>query len=277
MMKPTCASAPHGREACFDSSMPEIVPMPEPSRSSRRTASVAPHSRRVSHLGTFSLLLAGFGLVISGLIACSSPAGKEEASQGAEMEGIATAAGVENPGVEVPPASRAVKRLTIDMLAASIPVVAGRDAQGRPITWTLRIGNRQVDALDALSTTLGKPDFIEVTEENTEPSALYLKFMGDMAVNVCTKILDADEGRTNPEERVLVRFASLDETGRSATIDENLRYLELRFLGRRVAPDDEEAIAHLRDVFETASRSSPREGWLAVCVALLSAPEFHLY
>ncbi len=277
MMKPACVFVSHGWGTHFDPSTVETVATRKLSRSFRRVVRVVPRAPRPARSRVPRILLAIVVVLMSGLIACSSPAGKEEASQGAEMEGVATAADVENPGVAVPPASRAVKRLTIDMLAASIPVVAGRDAEGRPIRWTLRIGNRQVDALDALSTTLGKPDFIEVTEENTDPSALYLKFMGDMAVNVCTKILDADESRTNPEERVLVRFASLDETGRSATIDENLRYLKLRFLGERVAPDDEEAIAHLRDVFETASRSSSREGWLAVCVALLSAPEFHLY
>jgi hypothetical protein len=72
-----------------------------------------------------------------------------------------------------------------------------------------------------------------------------------------------------------------------ANVDANLRYLKLRFHGVKVADSDDVPIATLRKLFDdsvkaAAGTSTPtaahvKEGWRTVCVALLQAPEYHLY
>jgi hypothetical protein len=67
----------------------------------------------------------------------------------------------------------------------------------------------------------------------------------------------------------------------------NLRYLKLRFHGIKVAPADDTQVAELATLFDKAIKGAAAgksitqdhvfEGWRAVCVALLTAPEFHLY
>jgi hypothetical protein len=140
----------------------------------------------------------------------------------------------------------------------------------------------------ARSATLGEPDYINVVDENLEASSLYQKFMGDMARDGCTRTANADAALAQ-NARVLMRFVALNDTltTNAAGVNENLRYLKLRFHGVKVAPTDTTTLADLRTVFDTAVRgaagtSTPtaahvKEGWRAVCVSLLTAPEYHLY
>ena len=117
----------------------------------------------------------------------------------------------------------------------------------------------EVEALSqqALGLTLGSPDYIYVTEEPAQPTALYAKFMDDMARDVCGKMGEQ-----------LVRFQDPEA---------NLRYLMLRFLGEKVAGTDTQTTAPLRAVFDAASESDSATGWQAVCVSLFLSPAFHLY
>ncbi|HEY0882365.1 MAG TPA: hypothetical protein VGD87_12570, partial [Archangium sp.] len=134
----------------------------------------------------------------------------------------------------------------------------------------------------------GEPDYINVVDENLEASTLYQKFMGDMARDGCTRTANAD-GALAQNNRVLMRFVGLTDTVTSnrAGVDSNLRYLKLRFHGVKVAPTDTASLDKLRTVFDSAVRgvagtNTPtaahvKEGWRAVCVALITAPEYHLY
>lgn len=178
----------------------------------------------------------------------------------------------DHPPLDGPPASRGVTRLSTEQLRLSLPIVAGTTASGAPIGWTLPGNKSDVDALgdDGLAATLGKPDYVQVMTEDLSPSSLYVKLMDDMARDVCAKMGAADAVRQG-EDRVLTRFVSAD----AASIAVNLRYLKLRFLGERVADDD--PVSDLAAVYEAASKKSDSEGWAAVCVALLTAPAFHLY
>jgi hypothetical protein len=185
---------------------------------------------------------------------------------------------VDHPPVELAPASLGPKRLTVDMLQASLPVVAGTGADGRPITWTITRAGREVEALssEGLGRSLGRPDYVQITEEAALPTPLYAKFVDDMARDVCAKMVRADLATSGT--RSLVRFASLEAPAERAAVEENLRYLMLRFLGQKVAPDDGAAVADLLTLFETAGGSAdPQAGWTAVCVGLLTSPGFHLY
>ncbi len=176
------------------------------------------------------------------------------------------------------PTSADIQRLTVRQLAQSLPVVLGGN------TWM--VGG--TPGFDARSATLGEADYIAVVDENLEASTLYQKFMGDAARDGCTRTSNADAalGQTS---RVLVRFAALTDTvtSNATGIDQNLRYLKLRFHGVKVNATDTTSIAGLRTVFTGAVRGAAgtgtptaghvKEGWRAVCVALLTAPEYHLY
>ncbi len=248
---------------------PQVMPGPLGSRRS---------SVRSCPKALFPLLLLG---LFSASIGCDRPL--EPAGSTATV--IGPGGPVEHPDVQGTATSRSTMRLTVDMLAASIPVVAGNDLQGRPITWKAEFDGRTVDALSdqALAPTLGKPDYVTVTDEPAEPSALYLKFMDDMARDVCPRILSADEGRTEASSRTLLRYASWESVTDEAALLENLKYLKLRFHGRKVTDDAE--VASLRQLFESAVASMPdssvteqaKTGWNSVCVALFLSPEFHIY
>ena len=130
---------------------------------------------------------------------------------------------------------------------------------------------------------LGRPDYISVTEEATAPSSLYVKFMRDMSRNVCSQIASSDDLRSDFSKTTLWRFAPVDGSASEEQINENLRYLTLRFLGMRLAADDP-YIIKLRAVFD-AARVAPEgwggakgdsEGWRTVCIGLLESPAFHI-
>jgi hypothetical protein len=112
---------------------------------------------------------------------------------------------------------------------------------------------------------------------------LYLKFMDDMARQVCDKILDADYARTDPASRTLVRDLPLDSLSDTATVTSTLKYLKLRFHGEKVT--DDATVADLQSLLtQTADacdgcsdQNRTRAGWNAVCVALFLSPEFHIY
>jgi len=181
--------------------------------------------------------------------------------------------------------SAGARRLSVAQLKASIPVVLGTDTTGTPVTWMVG----KVDGFDARAGALGVANFTSVSEENLEPSPLYLKFMSDMARDVCNRALAADAAKSQASERAVQRFVSLTDTVslNQAAVDKNLRYLKLVFHGIKVTDADEAPIAPLRALFDTTvkgaagtaavTESHVREGWRTVCVALLTAPEFHLY
>ena len=138
--------------------------------------------------------------------------------------------------------------MTVSQLERSIPIVAGDG-----ISWMYEQGNQSYPLFFYLGPTLGRADYIRRTEEPALTDALYVKFMTDMALDVCRR-MGAEPGGA------LVRFED---------VDENLAYLHLRFLGERPSTND---IAALRAVYE-----SDGDGWTAVCVALMTSPAFHIY
>jgi hypothetical protein len=173
------------------------------------------------------------------------------------------------------PVSYGARRLTLDQLEASVKAVFGNDAAGNPITW--KIGT--ADGFAARAGTLGAPDYINTVEENLEPSPMYLKFMNDMARSVCNQALVADQGSKMP--KLLLRHPA------AADVDTNLRHLKLVFHGTKLPATDTVAVAPYRTLFTatvaartaaggTAAQATA-DGWRAVCVALVTAPEFHIY
>ena len=189
------------------------------------------------------------------------------ACSGADVEPVGNPGPVETEAPTAP--SRETTRMTVQQLAASVTVVAGDD-----ITWSV---GPYDNVFVNLGRTLGAPDYTRVTEEAAIPDALYVKFMNDMALNICGQMRDVE-----PSERTLTKFISVDETKDSDAIYENLRYLHLRFFGERVAAEDKAPVEDLKALFdiavaESTSGSAALDGWQAVCVAMLRAPAFHVY
>ena len=170
-------------------------------------------------------------------------------------------------------------RLSVKQLRNSLPVILGGE------TW--KIGT--VNGFDARSVTLGEPDYIVVVDENLEPSPLYVKFMQDMARDACNRAMVADLAQPTMANRSVEKFVGLTDTvaTNKAGVDANLRYLRLAFHGIKVAATEDQPISSLRTLFDdtvTAARGTGAltqahvtEGWRTVCVALLTAPEYHLY
>jgi hypothetical protein len=177
-----------------------------------------------------------------------------------------------------------LRRLKLDMLQASVPVLAGPDAAGAPIYWKVKISGVTQDGLSdkGYGKVLGRPDYIDVTTEQTAPSSLYMKLVRDMAQNVCDQIVKADTDRPVDQEKTLWRKAPIDGTATEAQIRDNLVYLQLRFTGYRVSADDP-AITDMMTVYDDAVKGYVEvdpppavEGWRAVCVALFEDPALHL-
>jgi hypothetical protein len=174
-------------------------------------------------------------------------------------------------------------RLTIDRLEAAIRQVAGNDASGNPIEW-------RVNGVPALNDSvfgkvLGRPDYVNSSSEDKAPSSLYLKFMRDMARDVCSQMVAADLQRAPGVVRTLWRFVRIEEgPAEDIKVTQNLQYLLLRFLGMRLAADHP-LIANYRTVYEAGLKSSGQaketlaaqsEGWRGVCIGLLESPLFHI-
>jgi len=188
----------------------------------------------------------------------------------------------DHPPVPGEPASRRTNRVSIAQLKRTFPIVFGDNAAGQPITWTVPLGGRQENGFDVFAGALGVPDYSVNTDEALDPSPLYLKFVDDAARDACGKALIADYARSERSARTLLRHVELGaaETG----VLENLKYLKLRFHGVKATDADVQSLKALftNVVRAAAAGANPteahtREGWRAVCVALATAPEFHLY
>lgn len=158
------------------------------------------------------------------------------------------------------------QRLTVAQLRDSLPVVLGTDSSGAPVTWM--IGNNV--GFTARSATLGAADYLARVDDDLEPSPLYVKFMFDMAHDACNRVITADAAKAQGD-RTLTRYTD---------VNQNLRALRLAFHGVKVPDGDDTGIASYRKLYDDAlagSNNNPTEGWRAVCVALLTAPEYHFY
>lgn len=189
---------------------------------------------------------------------------------GSDSPGDSDGAAAPDPG----PPGRAVHRLTIEQLARSIPIITGG------ITWTEDFGQGPVDLLALLSPTLGAPDYRLVVSENLEPSLVIAKFMQDASQRICAKWVTRDRALPTDQRTLIVH----DDWSSTAALDvkRSLRALLLRFFARRVAPTDDAPIADLYALFTESAASAPAgqgadDGWLGVCIALMTDPELLLY
>jgi hypothetical protein len=179
-----------------------------------------------------------------------------------------------------PVVSKRTGRLNLLQLRRSFPIVLGNDAAGRAITWNSGTASSPKVGFDAYASTLGEADFVNRTEDDLDASPVYVKFMDDAARSACSQAIAADKAQSDPAQRTLMRFVSESDTPQtnSEGFRKNLTYLKLRFHGIKVT--EGAPLEALEKLFVDASAKSKTpgvDGWRAVCVALLTAPEFHLY
>lgn len=151
--------------------------------------------------------------------------------------------------------SRGPRRLSVDQLERSL------DQLGQLPDGTVKFP-------ESLAVTLGRPDYVRLNAESLEASPLFMKFMLDLGAIVCGQLITSDPQRP-VDERALTRYED---------VDRNIDDLLLRLTGI----DGDAAApyrARLAEVYREAS-GSPRgaaAGWEAVCIAVLTSPEFLLY
>ncbi|MBK8256134.1 MAG: hypothetical protein IPK82_26130 [Polyangiaceae bacterium] len=180
-----------------------------------------------------------------------------------------------------PPMGRSVRRMPLDTLQAAMTKVAGNDVYGNPIEWKVNGKNGFSDA--AFGKALGRPDFQASTQENAVSSALYLKFVGDAARDICFQMAKNDQKRDQVDTRTLFPKAPVDGTATDAQKTENAQYLILRFLGLRVETDHPmvealltvQATGEANAVAAGAELTPAAEGWRGACVTLFESPLFH--
>jgi len=228
-----------------------------------------------------SVLVACSLLLLGGLGACMGA--EQESAEPPSLLGVDNEPAGNTPPVDSPEElvpARWARRMQVDRLQASIPIVAGNDIEGNPIIW--RVNGKDALGDDVFGQILGRPDYVLSTAENPAPSSLYLKFMRDMARDVCSQIVASDLQRE--QDHTLWRYAPIDGSASDEQVSDNLRYLAHRWLGLRLSAD-EPLIADLRVVFDAGTQSlavdakSPTaqaEGWRGVCIALFESPTFHL-
>jgi len=136
-------------------------------------------------------------------------------------------------------------------------------------------------SFDEYAATMGKADFAEITAEGRELSVTFDKFAHDAANYTCDAAVDADLSEMPPASPVILRHATVAD--RDATLlRTNVNYLALRFLGQVMRDDDARV-----DPWLTVLTTPPTEGeftdeimaerWKAVCIGLVTHPDFVTY
>ena len=164
---------------------------------------------------------------------------------------------------------RPMRRMDIDQLNASLRAVTGG------IGWEID----GVDQLEDLASTLGRPDYEQSTAEDLTPSLLFQKFLDDAANHVCEELV-ARESVGEPDNVFLVN-ATLADTSASNpdAIAADLRGALLRFHGHALDEGDPQ-LEPWRFLFDTTvdvTGGDTYAAWRAVCIGLVTHPDFTLY
>lgn len=163
-------------------------------------------------------------------------------------------------GVLNPSFGRKSRRISVLQLKDTIP----RLFNG--ITW--KYGNTNM--FDSLARTLGQADYMQVTFSTRDSTSLFMKFMDDMAGNVCKAAVKKDLQTQNMETRSVIRYKD---------VDQNLRFMRLKFHSIYVPENSTESIKRLRTLYDRILAKTRKEStaWEGICIAVLTSPEFFAY
>jgi hypothetical protein len=167
------------------------------------------------------------------------------------------------------PDNRDRRRLDLDQINASLRAATGYG-------WVDDEGN---DHLVRLASTLGRADYRTNTAEDRSPSLVFQKFLPDAAHSVCGKVVSQDASRP-AAERIFFLEAQASDTVASApeAVEANIKQLLMRFHSRDVELGSDTLDAWMW-MHESASFVSPNPqlAWNAVCVGLITHPDFYSY
>ena len=229
------------------------------------------------------VFLAGAVLLV---VACGADSGSSEpapppeppapAAPDPDPVGVSLTAHGEAHLLPIPPGPdeglRGRRRMDIDQLDASIQRVTGG------IAWT-ESGAGSRNMFEELSSTLGKPNYIDSTQEDLSVSLLFEKFLGDAGRSVCAELVVREQA-VAASERVLMVEVDPETTATedAAAVEANLRYLLLRYHGEEL-PSGDSRLTPWTWLFESAVHVSgnPVAGWQTVCVGLITHPDFFSY
>ena len=180
---------------------------------------------------------------------------------------------------------RARRRMDLDQLDASI-----RRATGG-IGWDRYGGTPRTlreNYFERYEDTLGVPDYINSSAEDLSASLLFAKFLDDAGRAVCRRAVNRETERGGEEQdgAAIGLFAPVDVEDpepAAADVSETLANLLLRFHGRSLEPDDpqltpwREFYGSVAATANAAEDPEPQRAWEAVCVALVTHPDFYTY
>lgn len=154
---------------------------------------------------------------------------------------------------------RRIRRLSADQFHASLQVATGQ-------SWS---------QFDNFAPALGRADYAVITNENTDLSVSFDKLVHDAARETCRAAVADD---ASGENQVILRHATSTDRDH-ATLVANLQYLFLRFLGEKIDSTDDERLVPWLTLLEsqTAAPTDMSDRWTAVCVGLVTHPDFLTY
>ena len=136
-------------------------------------------------------------------------------------------------------------------------------------------GNRM---FEALSLTLGKPDFLQSTQEDLNPTLLFSKFLDDAARDVCIRAVASESAADSTDRKVLAKVNMDEPLTDRAAVDANLAHLLLSFHGVEAQAGDTR-VNNWRWLLENTEVTSdaPLTPWVNVCAALITHPDFYSF
>jgi hypothetical protein len=210
-------------------------------------------------------------VALAALLGCSSSKSAEPTPKPAELmpvpENHPPTQALPDPELSGGHVGRAPRRITVSQLRASIETTAGR----------------QWSQIDRLSASLGQADYALVNAESAEANLVFAKFLEDGAREVCLAAAQADIDQPDAAQRVLSPRvpASIKELNKidDPAIDDNLVYLSTRFWGQPLSEPElgtwRDSFKKIASIAETGKKR--REGWGAMCIALMTDPRFLTY
>lgn len=165
------------------------------------------------------------------------------------------------------PAGRRMRRMTAAQFHRSLVIVTGQP-------WPL---------FPEYAAAMGQADFAEITDEGRELSVTFDKFVHDAALHSCATAIAEDLAGASP--RTILRWVDVSERD-LVKVRRNLDYLLLRVLGQQMKPDDPRVDPWMALLTASPSDEDPeapiddalmRERWTAVCIGLVTHPDFITY
>jgi hypothetical protein len=160
--------------------------------------------------------------------------------------------------------ARSARRLSVEQLRTIVASHFGG------IAWTTSRRNG-TDMFETIALTLGSADYVHLMSNETDPSPVFVKFMDDMAGQICRKAVQLDSIQADPSRRIVV----IDGDDVAGT----LRHLRLAFHAIHVPEGSMAGLEDFMRLYEDvlADSGSAPEAWEGVCVAMITTPEFLVY